>query len=91
MSQPGTAGVTKRGGIYHRSCSTLVQRTHGFYPTLSNGIGPDVREFHSETALLVHNKDGPEPGNWPCTIINKYLMNTMIKSDLKLGSVHYRS
>lgn len=58
MSQPGTAGVTKRGGIYHRSCSTLVQRTHGFYPTLSNGVGPEVGEFHSETVLLVHNKDG---------------------------------
>lgn len=39
---PGTAGVTKRGGIYHRSCITLVQRTHGFYPTLSNGVGPEV-------------------------------------------------
>lgn len=41
MSQPGTAGVTESGGIYHRSCSTLVQRTHGFYLTeFSNGVGP---------------------------------------------------
>lgn len=55
---PGTAGVTKRGGIYHRSCGTLVQRTCGFYPTLSYGMGLEVGEFHSETALLIHNKDG---------------------------------
>lgn len=59
MSQPGTAGVTKRGGIYHRSCSTLVQRTHRFYPAFSNGVRWEMGEFHSETALLVDNKDGP--------------------------------
>lgn len=58
MSQPGTAGVTKRGGIYHRSCSILFQE-HGFYPTLRKGVGPEVGEFHSETALLIYNKDGP--------------------------------
>lgn len=79
MSQPGIARVTKRGGIYHRSYSTLVQRTHGFYSTLSNGVGPEVGESHLETPLLVCNKAGPR--NWEIchSTINKYLMNIMIK------------
>lgn len=64
MSQPGTAGVSKEGGIYHRSCSFLVQRTHGFYPTLGNGVEPEVGEFHSETALLVYKKMAPEAGKF---------------------------
>lgn len=64
MSHPGTAGVTKRGGIYHRSGSTLVQRTHGFHPTLSNRVGPEAEEFHSETAHLVCNEVAPETGKF---------------------------
>lgn len=58
MSQPGTAGVSKGGGSF------LVQRTHGFYPTLSNGVEPEVGEFHSETALLVYKKMAPETGKF---------------------------
>lgn len=84
MSQPGTARVTKRGGIYHRSCSTLVQRTHGFYPKCDNGVGPEAGEFHSETALLVHYKDGLRDSKF-FTYNNKYLMTTIITIDLMLG------
>lgn len=64
MSQPGTAGVSEGGGIYQRSHSFLVQRTHGSYPALGNGVGPKVGEFHSETAILMYKKINPENGKF---------------------------
>ena len=64
MSQPGTAGVSEAGGVYQRSHSFLVQRTHGSYPAFGNGVGPEVGEFRSETAILMYKKTNPETGKF---------------------------
>lgn len=48
-------------------------------------MGPEVREFHSETGLLVHKKMAPETGKFS-TPNNEYLMNIMRKNYLKLES-----